>query len=213
MRMTFDRIPVWRCASCLAAMLLAAMATGCATAAVMGVKVVGNVVQTVDVDTQSKQLLGQPPARADAEVGRRLAPFEDTRSKREMMTYTVQGDVLDQYRWVVEVENNRIVALAKAQFNADGGKDIIKKALLKDKVIGKTPTQIQADDHFKSLTLVLRNRATGNLARAYDITGMTDLLGARYCVLDFDKSDRCTDIRLVGVPSSAGSGAIAPRSQ
>ena len=47
-----------------------------------------------------------------------------------------------------------------------------------------------------------------NLVRVYDIRGATDLLGAYYCVLSFDGQDRCTEIRLVGVPASAGEAVI-----
>jgi|GEM_PF-3553639 len=194
----------------MAMVLLAVVSTttGCVTAAMMGVKVVGGAVHSVDVEAQSKELLDQPLSKADAAFGKRLNTFQDTRSNREMITYPVKGDLLSQYRWVVEVENDKIVALSKTQFDADGGQDIIKKALLKDKVIKKSPKEIHADKHFKKLILVLRNRSTGNLVRVYDVRGMLDLMGARYCVLDFDGSDRCTKIRLVGVPASAGKSAL-----
>ena len=179
------------------------LTTGCySTAAKIGVKVVGNAVHEVDVSEKEKRLVGQPADRADAEFGQPLRAFDDTRSKREVMIYPVKGDALAKFRWVVEVENSRIVALAKAQNDSDGSNDIIRKLLLKDKVIGKTPQAIEAQDRFKKLTLVLRGRATKNLVRVYDISGMTDVLGARYCVLEFNASDLCENIRLVGVQAA-----------
>jgi len=190
------------------ALPLSMMNLGCATAATMGVKLVGSAVHTADVDAQSKKLLGKPMSAADAEFGQRVNTFDDTRSRREMATYKVSGDAFDQYRWVVESQDNRIEAVAKAQFNADMGKDIIQKALLKDKVIGKTPQEIEGHSTFKKLILVVRHRPTGRLVRVYDVRGITDLMGARYCVVDFDKSDRGQGIRLVGVPASAGNSAL-----
>jgi hypothetical protein len=189
-------------------MPLAIISSGCASAAIMGVKVVGHAVDEADVDAHSKKLLGQPPGAADTVFAQRVDTFEDIRTKREMITYPVKGDILSRFRWVVEVENNKIVALAKFQYDADGGKDIVRKAVLGEKVIGKSPQEVQSDHHFKNLTVVLRDRSTGNLVRVYDIRGVADLLGARYCVLNFDSRDRCTDIRLVGVPASAGTGTI-----
>jgi hypothetical protein len=47
-----------------------------------------------------------------------------------------------------------------------------------------------------------------NLIRVYDVKGITDLLGAKYCVLRFDASDRCQDIRLVGIPASTKEDSI-----
>jgi hypothetical protein len=201
--------------ACMSAtgLLIAALAvttnSGCVTAGKMGVKLVGTAVHTVDVDTQSKKLIGQPVSAADAEFGQRVNTFEDTRSKREIMTYKVEGDALDLFRWVVEAQGNRIVALMKTQFNADLGKDLVKTALYKDKVLGKTPQEIQTHSTFKNLVLTVRNRSTGNLVRVYDVRGVTDLMGAQYCVLEFDKSDRGAGVRLVGVPASAGISAIS----
>jgi len=210
MTLAFAKGMVWRCVRPVAAIVLVMTANGCVTAAMMGVKVVGTAAHGADVDARTKELLGQPVSAADTAFGKRMNTFEETRSGRAMMTYPVKGDVLDQYRWVVEVENGKIMALAKLQKDPDGGSSIIKKAMLKGKVIDKTPSQIHEDSHFEKLMLVLRNRATGNLVRVYDVRGMTDLLGARYCVLGFDRSDRCTEIRLVGVPASQGEGAINP---
>jgi hypothetical protein len=125
-----------------------------------------------------------------------------------MKTYSVKGDVLNNYRWVVEIEHNRIVALAKLQQDPDGGRDIITKALLKEKVMGKTPKQVQAQDYFKKPVLVLRSRTTGKMIHVYDVRSVVDLLGAKYCVLEFNKANRCDNIRLVGIPASTAKSKV-----
>ena len=144
-----------------AVLFVVTMPSGCATTGIMmGVKVVGQVVYEADADARSKKLLGQPPHAADAMFEKRTDTFEDIRTGREMIVYPVKSDVLSRYRWVVEAENNRIVALAKMQYDGDGGKDIILTTALGEKAIGKTPHEVQSDRHFKELTVTLRNRST-----------------------------------------------------
>jgi hypothetical protein len=36
----------------------------------------------------------------------------------------------------------------------------------------------------------------------YDVRNFTNLRGARYCLLRFDSSDKCCDVKLVGVSAS-----------
>ena len=135
-------------------------------------------------------------------MGQRIDVYKDTKSPRQIITYHVKNDVLDQYRWVVEAENDYISALSKARFDPDGGKDLIKKALLKEKTEGKSPQELKEHSTFEKLVLTARRESTGNLVRVYDTSGVLDLLGSNYCVLEFDANDRCTDVRLVGVPAS-----------
>jgi hypothetical protein len=188
--------------------LLLTTGAGCTTAIKIGAKVVGDTVNEVDVDAKSKRLVGQPVKAADAEFGHYIAAYVETRSNRELMTYPVEGDLLSQFRWIIEAEHGKIVAVAKAQNNPDGGKSIIKKVFLEEKVKGKSATEIGADGHFKKLVLVLRNLSTNNLVRVYDTRGLMDLLGARYCVLEFDNADKCSEIRLVGVPGASEGSSV-----
>lgn len=193
-------------------LLLAALATGCSpisTGAKIGIKVVGDAVHEADVDKHAQDLMGQPVAKADTEFGQRIETAVDTESPRELMVYPVKDDLFHKTRWVVEAENDRIVALAKAEHNPDGGKDIIRKALLDKKLLNKTPAEFQNEKKFSKPVLTLRSKDTGNLIRVYDVKGITDLLGAKYCVLRFDASDRCQDIRLVGVPASTKENPVA----
>jgi hypothetical protein len=190
-------------------LILVALSAGCSpysTVAKLGIKVVGDAVNDADVADHGNKLVGQPVAAADADFGQRFRTMEEVQSKREMITYPVKDDLLAAYRWVVEAENGKIVALSKMQNNPDGGKDIIKKMVLKEMVIGKTPQEVGVKDYFKKLILTLRDRGTGNMIRVYDVSSIVDFMGARDCVLEFDSSDKCQNIWLVGVPAStAGS--------
>jgi hypothetical protein len=192
-------------------LLLAALTAGCSpysSVAKIGIKVIGDVVNDADVDKHSKQLIGQPPSMADVEFGPPIRTLEEVNSGRLMMTYPVKEDLLKKFRWTVEVENGRIVALAKLQSDPDGGKDIIKKALMKEKAIGKTAKELQQDSHFQKLTLTLRDRATGNMIRVYDVSGLTDFLGAKSCVLEFGASGAAETIWIVGVPAASDNSSI-----
>jgi len=94
------------------------------------------------------------------------------------------------------------VALSKGQKDSGGPECIVKQAYLKKKLVGKTADELQSERGFKKLELTLRSRTTGNLVRVYNTTGLTDFLGAKYCVVRFDASDQCEDIRFIGVPAS-----------
>ena len=191
-------------------LIVAALTMGCSpysTIAKIGIQVVGDAVNDADVAEHGKKVVGQPVAAADAEFGQRLRTMEEIHSKREMITYPVKDDLLGSYRWAVEVENGKVAALAKLQNDPDGGKDIVKKLVLKEMVIGKTPQEVESRDYFKKLILTLRDCANGNMFRVYDVSSVVDFMGARDCVLEFDASNKCQTIWLVGVPSTtAGSG-------
>lgn len=187
------------------------VSSGCnpyTTAAKIGVKVVGGVVDDADVSERSKQLVGQPVAAADAAFGQRIRTLEETRTAREMMTYPVKDDLLDMYRWAVEAENGSIVAVAKLQRDPGGGKDIAERLVLKEIVTGKTPQEVQAHSYFQKPILVLRDRDSGDLIRVYDVSLIPDFTGASYCVLQFDATNRCQELWIVGVPSASSGSSI-----
>ena len=194
-----------------AAPILVALAAGCSpysTVAQLGIKVIGDAVDDADVSEHGGRLIGQPATAADAEFGRRLRTMVEVRGDREMSTYPVKDDLLSKYRWVVEAKNGRIVALSKMQNDPDGGKDVLKKMVLKEMVIGKTPREIGSKDYFKRLILTLRDRDTGTPLRVYDVSSIVDFMGARDCVLEFDAEDKCRSIWLVGIPASTGGSML-----
>jgi hypothetical protein len=191
--------------------LLVSLTTGCdpyTTVAKIGVRVIGDAVDDEQVSSLSNKLIGRPVAMADAEFGQSLRTLEEVNSRRLMIMYPVKDDFLKMFRWAVEVENGRIVALAKVQSNPDGGKDIAEKLVLKEIVIGKTAQDLQSHKFFQNLILVLRDRATGTLVRVYDVSNVTDFMGAKNCVLEFDAADVCQKVSIVGVPASTPGSAV-----
>jgi len=202
---------VVRCTGSLAAVTWLVAATGCSpysTAAKIGIKIVGQAVNDAEVSDLSKKLLRQPVAMADSTFGQRIRTFEETRSLRQLITYPVKNDLLHSYRWAVEAQNGRIVALSKLKSNPSGSKSIAEKLVLKEVVIGKTPQQLESHKYFQKLTLVLRDLASGNLVRVYDTSIVPELMGATYCVLEFDASNKCREVWLVGVASSTPGSAV-----
>lgn len=196
----------------LAALPVCAIATGCnpaSSAVQLGVKVVGDVVNDVDASQKSEELIGGSLTSADAAFGERLRTFQEMESRRLLILYPVKDDVLHMFRWAVESENDEIVALSKLQNDPDGGSDIAEKAVLDAAVKGKSAEDIASNEWFQNLVLTLRDVSNGNMVRVYDASIIPNLLGAKYCVLEFDSSDTCQHVRIVGASGSSGSGALS----
>ena len=190
-------------ASLSAGLMLAATGTGCrALPSSYALMVVGDVVSDVDVKDRQEDLVGKTATAADDMFGQRLATLVDPRRDRRLIVYPVKGDLLGQQRFVVELVEDRIVALSKAAENIDGAEDMIKAAALRDKLLERTPSECRSAGDFGRPALVLRDQNTWNLVHVYDVRNVTNLRGARYCVLKFDTDNRCQDVKLVGVAAS-----------
>ncbi len=212
MRLCFRASAAGRPTVLLAGVMLSVSAAGCnpySTAVKLGVKVVGEGINDADVAQKSKELMGKPVSAADAAFGQRIRTLQELQTGRQLMTYYVKDDLLKSYRWAVEAQNGAIVALSKVQNNPGGGTDIAERLVLKEIVDGKTPQQIQSHKYFQKLILTLRDTSTGYLVRVYDVSGITDFMGSRYCVLGFDAADRCKDVWIVGVPASTSGSALS----
>jgi hypothetical protein len=171
--------------------------TGCiATAVVLGAAAIGEQVRSQKTSVMADKLIGEPPDEADAALGPPIRTLVDTRGPRVLKVYPVEGDTEGLLRWVVEVEKDRIVAVTQVRKDPDAGRAAIEKAGLDDLLIGRSPAEIRAHERFEEPALILRDRSTGGLVYVYDVEADRDLGKARYCVLDFDADDRCTDIRL-----------------
>jgi hypothetical protein len=165
--------------------------------------VAGDVVNDVDVSNRQDKLVGQPETAADAMFGARLETCDDVQIKGvTMIAYPVKFDVLGTSRYIVETSNGKIAVLSKTKQNLDGAEDVIKSVALKQMVIGKTPTQCQIDGDLGSPLRTLRSRGKNQLLRIYDVRNITNLRGARYCVLRFGAGDLCEAVTLVGVSAS-----------
>ncbi len=184
-------------------LMLAATGAGCrALPASYAMMVVGDVVSDIDVKNRQEELVGKTATAADAMFGKPRATLVDPRRDRRLLVYPVKGDLLDSSRYVVELTGDQIVALSKTTENIDGAEDLIKAAALRDKLLERTPSECQRAGDFGRPALVLRDQSTWNLVHVYDVRNVTNLRGARYCVLQFDADNRCQDVKLVGVAAS-----------
>ena len=159
----------------------------------LGVKVVGEVVNDADVKDRQGNLIGRPTAAADEMFGQRLDAFQEVNGPRQWLTYPVDLDVLDKYRYVVEVSDNKIVSLTKA--SKGGSKiDIPRRLILKQKVKGKRPKECQAELGLGPPLLTVRSKMTKRLVQLFDAK-IIDIPGdPQYCLLRYDDQDRCEDL-------------------
>ncbi|MCK4659568.1 MAG: hypothetical protein KAV82_08615 [Phycisphaerae bacterium] len=183
---------------------LGCVVCGCrAHPASLGLMLVGDVVADADVDKREKELLGKPPAAADAMFGERTDTFIDmNNTSSQALWYPVDVDLLTVDRWVVEVSEGEIVVLTKTKENIDGVEDVIRSVGLRFKVIGKTPAQCRREGNLKKPVAKFRSVKTDSRVFVYDVRNFTNLRGARYCLLWFDSSGECNDVKLVGVSAS-----------
>ncbi len=184
--------------------LLAFIAGGCrAVPGSLAMLIVGDAVNDADVQDRRSKLIGRSAVEADIMFGSRLETLVDVeRTGVSLIVYPVDLDLLDSSRYIVEVEDGVIVVIAKAKKNIDGLEDVIHGANLKRKLIGKTPAECSVAGEFGKPIRTLRSREKGQLLRLYDARHWTDFLGARYCMLRFDSSDRCEGVTLIGVSAT-----------
>lgn len=192
------------CCARLAMPVLLACAAGCnpvSTGVKLGVRVMGDVIEDVDVKQKGDALVGRPVSAADEAFGARIDSFKDVRSDRRWQTYPVKLDLLGQQRYVVEVSGGRIVSVSKS--DKSGRKvDIPLEIILKEKLKGKSPQECQAGLKYGPPLLAVRSESTGQLVQLYDAGLPTDLGTPHYCIVRFDANDRCEDIDFVAVGAS-----------
>ncbi len=184
--------------------LLAFVAGGCrAHPGSLAALIAGDAINDADVKDRRGKLMGQGETAADSMFGPRLETLDDVeRPGVSIIFYPVKKDLFKKSRYVVELEGGAIVVFAKTKLNIDGLEDLIHRANLKRKLIGKTPAQCSQDGDLGAPLRTLRSREKGQLMRVYDIRHWTDFMGARYCALRFDSRDRCRDVTLMGVSAS-----------
>lgn len=197
------RVPAGTVIFCVSAFLVLASA-GCRAHPISLVTmVVGDAVNDADVKDRRDLLMGKPETAADSMFGARQETLVDVdRQGVSVIFYPVKGDLLKSSRYIVEVENGAIVVFAKTKQNIDGVEDMIHNASLEKKLIGKTPAECSQEDDLGAPLRTLRSREKDQLLRVYDVRNWSDFMGARYCVLRFDGSDRCESVSLIGVSAS-----------
>lgn len=187
-------------AACLAT--LPAILAGCgnpATSAVhAGIEVVGIVVDDVETEKLSEQLVGQSPSAADEKLGQVVDVFSDVDAPREWRAYPTPMDVLNTKRYVIVVENNRITMVEMVSI---GGEklDIPLQLVYQEKLKGKTPDECTAAADMGRPIMRLRSKSTGQLHHLYDARLIKELPKPHYMVVRFDADGRCEKVKFVEV--------------
>jgi len=196
------RRPLLRLASYTMLAAIGASSSGCISAVGVGVKLVGKAVDTADVKKREKELLGTKLTTADEMFGKRLDTLRDLNSDRSWMIYPVEHDIMDKDRYVVEVADERIVALSRTEKNSDPKRDLPRALFIKSKIKGKPPTECAAELDMGDPLLTVRSDATGLLSQIYDARHFKELGSPDYCILRFDEQELCMGVEFLGIGAS-----------
>ena len=183
--------------------LLLCVSSGCITAVKIGVKLVGEVVHEVDVDKKGERLVGRPPEAADRELGEPLDLLREEGRDRQWRVYAVDLDILNKFRYVVEVSDNKIQALTKVHLTKSK-LDILKKLILKDKCAGRSPPECEAILELGPPILAARSEISGKLVQLYDSGGIEieGISEPTYCRVWYDEQGVFEDLDIITATSS-----------
>lgn len=110
---------------------------------------------------------------------------------------------MEQTYYVVRSFEGRIEALTKAREDTDGFEDVVERLDLESQLIGKTPSECRATVNLPDATDVLLSARIGGIMRIYNVRDWTNTRGARSCLLELDASERCKNIRMIGVTAAS----------
>lgn len=184
--------------------------SGCAATPIgMGVKVAGQVVSDVDVKARGDKLLGQPPVAADNMFGMPEDVLESVSDERTWRVYNNAGDPLGLSRYIIEVANNRIIGVTKAQRYSDAAMDAARQLAAQAQVMGATPAQAEARLKMGPPKYTLRSTMTGQLIQLFDATllNIPGITNPEFCVVRYGPDNRVSRVDLTTASASAG---VAP---
>jgi len=168
----------------------------------LGMRVAGKAIVDDETNKLAAELAGQPPSAADEVLGAPKDVWHDLNGPREWRTYPVKYDVLDQKRYVVGVERNRIALVEMMQKHGSEA-DIPLELLYFAKVKDESPEECEAKLGFGPPVLSARSLNTRELLQLYDARLITELPTPHDAILRFDEQDRCKKLDLVEVEASA----------
>ena len=182
---------------------------GCRAApANRGTMIIGDVVGDNDIKNKEDRLRGRGVQVSDAWLGPRGETFVDTTNReREFILYPVKGDRLGTSHYVVEVRHGVVSTVSKQRQNTVDFEGALKESNLREDLIGKLRDECVAHAGFGEPLIIVRSRDNSEEISIYDVSNLTNLNGARYCVLRFDFEKQCREISLVG---DVGSLVIDP---
>ncbi|GJM26411.1 MAG: hypothetical protein DHS20C16_28260 [Phycisphaerae bacterium] len=183
--------------------------SGCISAVGVGISLVGRVVDDADVKDHAKVLLGEDISAADERFGERIDVNREVNGSRAWHIYPVKKlNFLGKDRYVVEVENNKIVAITRAEKTSDPKMDVPRALIIAASVDGKSPTECEEELDLGKPLLTARSDSTGLLSQTYDARIIEELGRPNYCVLRFDENEKCKTVEFLGVGASTKENPI-----
>jgi hypothetical protein len=184
--------------------------SGCsATPIGAAVGLIGMAVNDADVKSKSNELLGSSAFRCDQVLGPPMEVYESQHPLRHWRVYAVEGDIIGNYRYVVEFDRDRAISLSKAQRTSDAIVDATTYAYFREKCLGQSSETCQVNIGHGPPALSVRNVTTGQLVELYDARVVKDLQKPYYAVLRFGPDGTCSEVRVATVAASTRDEPIA----
>lgn len=191
-----------RLASTMLLVAIGAFSSGCISAVGIGVRLVGKAVDTADVKEREKVLLGAKLSVADEMFGKCVDTLRDLGSDRTWVVYPVELDLMGKDRYVVEVADEKIVALSRTEKNSDPKRDWPRALIIENKIKGKPLAECAAELEMGDPLLTVRSDATGLLSQIYDARHFKEFGSPDYCILRFDEQELCKGVEFLGIGAS-----------
>lgn len=180
-----------------------AVSSGCVSAVSAGISLVGRVVDDADVKDHAGVLIGQNVTAADERFGKRIDIMREVDGPRTWHIYPVSNlNFLGKDRYVVEVRNNEVIALTRAETTSDPKTDVPRALIVAAAADGKSPEECQAKLDMGKPLLTARSDETGLISQTYDARLIEAFGRPHYCVLRFDKNQKCNKVEFIGVGAS-----------
>lgn len=182
---------------------------GC-SASPMGaaVTIAGAAINDMDVKDRAKTLMGASASQCDTELGQPLDVYRSEQPARDWRVYGVKHDLLGKYRYVIELDRNKVIAVSKAERHGDVIVDAATSAYFSDKCKGKSLQGCQ-DSVGTPPVLTARNVTTGQLVQLYDARLVKGVQRSYYAVIRFNPDGMCSEVKVVKVAASTESNPAA----
>ena len=191
--------------TCFAAAYAAAIlvAAGCNSPAGMAVQLVGKAIDSEETKKLGEELIGKPPADADAKFGQPVDVLAQVGGPQKWRVYPVSADVWGDQRYVVEVSGGAIAGIFKANRDATGT-NLAHQMFLDQKMKGKSLSECETALGMGRPLLTVRSETNGAMSQLYDARTIRGFGSPKYCRLRFDASQHCEEVKIVDVKASAG---------
>lgn len=198
--MRLQSMPVSLGAAVVVVSVWVALLTGCAGGTPYGLiaKMTGHLVDKAAADSLEKKLLGKPTSAATEELGTPVEILDEVPAGRSWYLYKAKVDILGDERYMLEVKDDKIVRVSKITTGGATTLDLPRALLIKDKVRGKTPAEVEEALDMGEPILTLINRQTDVTLQLYDAR-LIELGKRYYCRLHFSPAAICTDVDFITV--------------